>query len=339
MAARDLKKTDEEEKLKEAMIQTANELGIKPQGIMVYQGRPYLNSQGTEERLVNKCRDENLIVKENAITRIVTPTIENSHLCGFVTTLELFNEKAFLEALKITKSKDMAVIEALADKFIRRYTSEGWASPRTCSGIAYEYLKTGKWETWRDGSKHWKRDRGQLLVENVIMMAETRSYQRVKRKATNTALTSWEEMPIASEKEEILVEPTGYQVEEEKGKKAPPRASKGQKKEDLKKDQFKDEVKQLVEGKEFIDFCKDHGILNMKEVKTMLQVHSKKEHLQDITLNDVTAWRSYIESTEVQIDKEEKLNDSEPGENGEGPESSKEPAGESSQGDLFKGTE
>lgn len=164
-------------------------------GITILGGRPYINVTGLDVKVKNKCNDENLILAGIEVEKIQHGTEENNWIEGRKATIRFFDKGAYQEALKKVKNIDAVMLHDLRDTFTYSFTDEGWATAKSCEGIAYE------WKGQR-GSK----TRGEKLQEIVAMMASRRATNRAKREATGCGLTSTDELvtvPAEKETEEV----------------------------------------------------------------------------------------------------------------------------------------
>ncbi len=176
------------------VLDIIKEAGLPLMGITILSGKPYINVTGLDRLIKNICQEKGY---EFSITTesIQEGTEENGWLFGRKSTLRFFDKKGFMEALKKVKQISEQGLKTLEETFTFIYTGEGWASPKTCEGIAYKY-------EWDKASQRKKRT-DIVFVENVIMMAERRATNRAKREATGTGLTSIDEMPMNISNEKV----------------------------------------------------------------------------------------------------------------------------------------
>ena len=303
--------------LKGDMANTINELarqeGIPPTGITIMAGRPYINVTGLDVKLKNLCEERKLELAGITAQRIVEPESDNGFLVGYHAEVILFDRENFVKALGKLGQVDRETLKELRDSFTYRYTGEGWASPDTCEGIGFKYV----WKTIN--GKHVKT-RAQMLLENIIMMAERRATNRAKREATGTGLTSVDELPMAQTEvteTEPIVPP-------------PKEPTKPKKREDI----FSTKVDAYVRSDEFKQWCKKYAILNMKEVKELLYLTFDKP-MCEITLDEVKQWQKNIEGYAPELQDEGGELNAGQGEDIEGSVSGPEGAGTSTQGELL----
>ena len=267
--------------------QIAKQEGIPPTGLTIMAGRPYINVTGLDVKLKNLCQERKLELGGIEAKRIVEPTSDNGYLVGYHAEVVLFDRENFIKALGKIGQIDKETLQELRESFTYRYTGEGWASPLTCEGIGYRYH-------WVTVNGRHKKVKDEMLLENIIMMAERRATNRAKREATGTGLTSVDEIPTEQPE---APQPTAEPEPEPKSK-----------------DDFTTEVKRLVATNDFKTWCKEHAIFNMKEVKEMLKLHFNKP-LHDITVEDIKEWEQYIEGEQENIISMEEEDGTEQGEN------------------------
>jgi len=265
----------------------ARQEGIPLTGITIMGGRPYINVTGLDVKLQNKCRDEHLIHVRTEAKRIVEPTEENNLMAGYHAEVVLYDRDNLEKILSKIKDIPQEMQQQILENYIHRFSAEGFASPSTCEGIGYKYR-------WTGGVKH----KGEVLLENIIMMAERRATNRAKREATGTGLTSLDELPLEN------TGPVGKTLVTE-----PLRASKPIKKPRAVKDDWIPEVKQVVESQGFKAWCKEMTLVNMKEVKMLVQVYHEVTHLSEISLDMFTEWQNNIEEMRKDVTGGDKTND------------------------------
>jgi len=245
------------------IAEIARQEGIPPTGITIMGGRPYINVTGLDVKLKNKCETEHLIHVKTEAKRIVEPTEENSLMVGYHAEVVLYDRENLEKILTKIKDIPQEMQQQILENYIHRFSAEGFASPSTCEGIGYKYR-------WVGGQKV----KGEVLLENIFMMAERRATNRAKREATGTGLTSLDELPLESTPPTVEKAVTG-----------PIRAPQAAKKPKAVKDDWQPEVKQVVESPGFKNWCKEHTLVNMKEVKTMLLVFHEVLKLSEIDLD------------------------------------------------------
>jgi len=246
------------------IAEIARQEGIPSTGITIMGGRPYINVTGLDVKLKNKCETEHLIHVKTEAKRIVEPTEENSLMVGYHAEVVLYDRDNLEKILSKIKDIPQEMQQQILENYIHRFSAEGFASPSTCEGIGYKYR-------WVGGQKV----KGEVLLENIFMMAERRATNRAKREATGTGLTSLDELPL----ENTGPTPKTFVTE-------PIRASQPAKKPRAVKDDWQPEVKQVVESPGFKNWCKEHTLVNMKEVKTMLLVFHEVLKLSEIEILD-----------------------------------------------------
>ena len=190
-------------------------------GIILLGGNPYVNVTGLDHKVQKNWLDKGW-VKEEIPRCIQQPSKDNDWLAGFETTIRMFNQVAFDNAVKSISSADGKVTPSLINSLRKAYTvefkAEGWASPATCEGIAYKY----------EGERGHK-EKTELLRENVTMMAERKSSNRAKRAAVGCGLTSVEEvMGVDSGAVDTQFKLLEEEKEEKKGPKAQPETATGE---------------------------------------------------------------------------------------------------------------
>lgn len=223
--------------VRDIILKVAEAYGLPIMGITILGGRPYVNVTGLDDKMKKRYPSEiegrPVWIKSIVSTPIQRATKENKHFAGYTTEGELFNQLGFDEALKIIVQNGSPItseiIKTLKEAYTIHFRAEGWASPDSCEGIAYKY----------EGPTGHKT-KGKLLVENVNMMAERKSSNRMKRAATDTGLTSVEEV-IGVDSGAIDME---FEPEKEAPKKEKPTAKKEPpaKKEAAGKEKVKEEA-------------------------------------------------------------------------------------------------
>jgi len=301
----------------EQLQEIAKQENIPVTGITIMGGRPYINVTGLDVKLRNKCKEEKLQLAEISTSTIQFPVKENGYLAGFHAEVLLFDRENFNKALaKITQAGTEEILQ-LKKIYTYRFTGEGWASPSTCEaiGFKYEYIQGKKTKT-------------DILVENIIMMAERRATNRAKREATGTGLTSVDELPLEN-----------IPVEEKTANTGRSRVSESKIPEELRKNIFSDSVKKYVSERKFKEWCKQNGIPNMADVKLNLQIFYDTDDISKLTIADIEKWREYIENENKELSDEEVTDGVKHPENIERFISGSENSGDVSRGDLLNGAD
>jgi hypothetical protein len=271
-----LMKKEQDERVVALIKQWADQEGIPPTGITLMGGKPYINVTGLDVKLRTKCEKEG---KEHISTesiRIVEPTQENGYLVGYHATIKLFDKDGYMKALGKVKEASVEALKELKETFTETFSAEGFASPKTCEGIGWRY-------TWVAGRKQ-KTD---MLLENIIMMAERRATNRAKREATGTGLTSLDELPLETPTEEVI---------EESGEQ-PPKNDEKLYHTEIENDTFSQEVGYYVSRPSFKEWCRRHAIYNMKDVKSFLKVYFNTKNLKELTTRHIMIWQNYVTKT------------------------------------------
>jgi len=198
--------------IKEKIKRIAELNQLPPTGITILGGRIYVNRTGLDTRLKRKEIEEGRRVKRIQTYPISRPDAKNKYLAGFRCVIEFEDDperekrRAEIVAEAIRNGKSPEEIEKILEVSgltPPMYSAEGWCSPRTAKAIAFEYQYSS------EESK--KVPVGEPLVENVIMMAETKAQNRAIRVATGTGITSLEEAiyqePEVDEKKEEIKKP------------------------------------------------------------------------------------------------------------------------------------
>jgi len=164
--------------LKERIKRIAELNNLPPTGLTVLGGRIYVNRIGLDTKLKKKEQEEGVKVKRIESYPIQRPDKKNGYLAGFRCVIE-FEDKPEREKLRaeivskaIEQGKSLQEIEKILEisgLTPPMFIAEGWCSPRTSKAIAYEYQY--------DKEQNKKVPVGDPLVENVIMMAETKAHQ------------------------------------------------------------------------------------------------------------------------------------------------------------------
>jgi len=278
---------EQEERVAALIKQWADQEGIPPTGITLMGGKPYINVTGLDVKLRTKCEKEK---KEHIATesvRIVEPTKDNGFLVGYHATIKLFDKEGYMKALAKLKEASVEALKELRETFTEIFSAEGFASPKTCEGIGWKYAWVGR-----------TKQKTEMLLENIIMMAERRATNRAKREATGTGLTSLDELPLEQPHVEKL-------APEEEDVNSPPQELKDTQVEDRT---FSKEVGFYVSRPSFHKWCKLHGIPNMADVKDMLSVHYNTRNLKELTVRHVMLWQTYVTKTH-KTNQEVKVND------------------------------
>jgi len=220
--------------VRDMIEKVAKAYDLPAHGITVLGGNPYVNVTGLDDKVQRKWLTQGWVKTEKA-RMIQHATDKNGYLAGCEVTIELFNPQIFNENVKMLRESMTAeLLKELRESHTVSFASEGWASPKTCQAIAYDYV--------------WSKDAGKkvpgdLLVENVNMMAERKASNRAKRAAVGVGLTSVEEV-IGKDSQTVDVIPEDAELVEEKSK------EKKKKKTDLSPEQVKKAVKKVVKEKE-----------------------------------------------------------------------------------------
>lgn len=299
------------------IVEIAKQEGIPPTGITIMGGRPYINVTGLDVKLRNKCEAEHLTHVRTEAKRIVEPTQENNLMAGYHAEIILYDKDNLEKILLKIKDIPQEMQQEMLELYVHRFSAEGFASPSTCEGIGYKYR-------WAGGQKV----KGEVLLENIIMMAERRATNRAKREATGTGLTSLDELPLESSPPPVKTSVTG-----------PPRASKTPKRPKAGKDDWIPEVKQVIDSPGFKQWCKLHTLVNMKEVKTLAMVYHEVERLDEITMDMFYVWQSNIEESFGSIGERSKKNDTGQGESGSTVPEPEKVSGSVGQGNLLDDTD
>lgn len=172
-------------RVRDMIEKVAKAYDLPVHGITVLGGSPYVNVTGLDERIQQKWLSKGWI-KAEASRMIQYATKENNHLAGCEVRIEFFHPKAFNEDLRMLREGMTAeLLKGLRETHTVIFTSEGWASPTSCQAIAYDYVFS---------KEAGRKVKGELLVENVNMMAERKASNRAKRAAVGCGLTSVEEV-------------------------------------------------------------------------------------------------------------------------------------------------
>lgn len=197
-------------RVRDMIEKVARAYDLPAHGITVLGGSPYVNVTGLDERIQQKWLSKGWIKSETA-RMIQYADKENNHLAGCKVIIEFFHPKAFNENLKMLReSMSAELLKGLRETHTVIFTSEGWASPNSCQAIAYDYV-------W--SKEAGKKVPGELLVENVNMMAERKASNRAKRAAVGCGLTSVEEVIGKDSVVDVVLEET-KDIPPEKIKKA-----------------------------------------------------------------------------------------------------------------------
>lgn len=271
----------------------AKQEGIPATGITLMGGKPYINVTGLDVKLKQKCETESLVQVKCEAKRIIDPTKENNFLCGYHADIVLLDRDGYTASLKVVKPSTVEMLRELKESFTYTFSAEGWASPLTCEGIGYKYR-------WKGGFK----EKGEMLIENVIMMAERRATNRAKREATGTGLTSLDELPLENippESETPVSEGENHVAEPNK---------KGS-----VLDGFPTPAQRLMRTDEFREWCKVWGVPNYKDAVTLVELFHEETDHSKITREMIEDWMDRIESDEQEKLKGEKKNDTGQGKN------------------------
>lgn len=180
--------------IKERIKRIAELNNLPPTGITILGGRVYVNRTGLDTRL-KELEKQGKIVKRIQSYPLQRPEKKNNYLCGYKCIIEFEDnperEKLRAEIVKkaIEQNKSPEEIEKIIEMSgltPPMYVAEGWCSPRTSPAISYEYKYS------QEAQK--KVPVGEPLVENTMMMAETKAQNRAIRLATGTGITSLEEV-------------------------------------------------------------------------------------------------------------------------------------------------
>ena len=187
--------------IKEKIKRIAELNNLPPTGITILGGRIYVNRTGLDTRLKRKEVEEGRRVKRIQSYPIERPNPKNNYLAGFKCVIEFEDNQerekkraeVVIEAVKNNKSpEEIEKILEVSGLTPPIYSAEGWCSPKSAKAIAYEYQYS---------EEQQKKVPSAVLVENIIMMAETKAQNRTIRLATGTGITSLEEV-LYSEPEE-----------------------------------------------------------------------------------------------------------------------------------------
>lgn len=173
--------------IRDLILKIAKIYDLPALGITILGGKPYVNVTGLDDK-INKRWIKEGWVKSEVTTAIQEATKENDYLARYSVAINMVDFKLFKEILMAIASNNQGSITPELVREIKSsctvpFKFDGWATPETCAGIAYEY-------TGPPGQKV----KGKLLPDNVNMMAERKASNRTKRAATDTGLTSVEEM-------------------------------------------------------------------------------------------------------------------------------------------------
>jgi len=119
----------------------------------------------------------------------------------------------------------------------------------------------------------------------------------------------------------------------------PVRAPKPTKKPRTLKDDWQPEVKQVIESPGFKNWCKEHKLVNMKEVKTLLLVFHEVLKLSEIDLDMFHEWQDNIEEMTSSLRGGKTSNDTGQGESRSAVPQPEKVSGGVEQGDLLNDTE
>lgn len=263
----------------------AKQEGIPATGITLMGGKPYINVTGLDVKLKQKCETENLVHIKTEAKPILEPTQENNFMAGYHAEVVLFDRDNYLKICAKIKDMPPEMLQNVQDLFVHRFSAEGFASPLTCEGIGYKYR-------WKGSFK----EKGEMLLENIIMMAERRATNRAKREATGTGLTSLDELPLEN-----------IQPEPEPPVSTPENRAPGQEKRTSVLDGFPLPAVELMKSEEFKEWCKVWGIPNYKDAVGLIELyHDETDHAL-ISREMIDDWMDHIESEEQKkLQEEEK---------------------------------
>jgi len=194
--------------IRDLIFAAARAYGVTPLGITLLGSggklRAYINETGLNDKLSQDSRKVHKIDQ-----KILKEATKKEPTAKAETTITMFDAKGFLEALKIMAGSGAltkSLTQTLTETYMDTYTGIGFASGNSCKGIAYHYIYDQK-----AGKK--LPDLENPILDNINMMALTRSSNRCKRHIAKVGGTSAEEMPEAETG--ITLEKEGYKVEEE----------------------------------------------------------------------------------------------------------------------------
>jgi len=195
--------------IRDLIFAAARAYGVTPLGITLLGSggklRAYINEMGLNDKLSQDSRKVHKIDQ-----KILKEATKKDPTAQAQTTITMFNYKVFAEVtkqwLQAGKEPTKAIVEILKDACMDTYTGIGFASGNSCKGIAYHYIYDQK-----AGKKI--ADLQNPILDNINMIALTRSSNRCKRHIAKVGGTSAEEM--SGVEEGITLEKEGYKVEEE----------------------------------------------------------------------------------------------------------------------------
>lgn len=278
---KELQKVTKENKQIELINELAKQEGIPASGITILSGKPYINVTGLDVKLDNKCNKEKLVHARTEAKCIQEGTKENGWYFGYHAEIVLFDKEGFKAALGKIQNITDSIFMSLAETYTYRFTAEGFASILTTEGIGWKY-------EWISGYKQ----KTVPLPENIRMMAERKATNRAKREATGTGLTSLDELPL-----------TFAQAGIEKPVETPSEKPKREAPELLLSDDFSNTVKVYMGTKKFKEWCKKRAVLNMKDVKFMVDLYYQEKTLSEITLEDIKEWENNLNQMAEDIEE------------------------------------
>lgn len=180
------------------ILAAAEAWNVPPWGITLLGGKPYLNEVGLngkwdeDERKVLEVKQE--VIKE---------ATKEDPRAKAKTWITMFYEEGYVGAqeriLKAGGPLSKIILDELRKLYVSTYEGTGYASPETAKAIAYSY----RW----DYDKGKKVRYGDPLLDNINMLALTRSSNRCKRQIVKVRAPSSEEVSGTAKGETITLEP------------------------------------------------------------------------------------------------------------------------------------
>jgi len=196
--------------IRDLIFAAARAYGVTPLGITLLGSggklRAYINETGLNDKLSQEGRKVHKIEQN-----ILKEATRKDPTAKAKTTITLFDQKGFLEALKVAGESgalNKASIQALTEAYTDVYEGIGFASGNSCKGIAYHYY-------WDDKKKEKVPDLENPITDNINMMALTRSSNRCKRHIVKIGGTSAEEMPEAETGITLEIEEEPKEIKQE----------------------------------------------------------------------------------------------------------------------------
>lgn len=216
--------------IRDLILKISKVYDLPPLGITILGGKPYVNVTGLDDKVKKRWLNEGWIKSEES-KQTQRAESKSKNIAKYEVAIKMFNQQAFTEALmKIANNGTITpeIIQALRTAYTIPFKFDGWASPDTCEGIAYKY----------EGPYGSKKRTNIIFWENVNMMAERKASNRTKRAATDTGLTSVEEV--------AGIDSAAIDVEFEAQKEAPKKGKARAKKEPPAKEEVagKEKVKE-----------------------------------------------------------------------------------------------